>query len=230
MLYYDTFGGTLKVSLKHVLEEEIHWSRTAPPAPECAVLEGETKADVVIVGAGLTGLRTAVTLAQAGTDTVVIDAQKIGFGASGRSGGQCNPIWRATPDDLRLQYDANQGDRLIQATLTAADDLFDDIRQYQIDREAEQNDWIQAAHTHKARTGLENLHAAWAAEGADIAVLPKDEAHRRIGSAAYDFALCHGKGGFVHPLGLTRGFAKAAQKAGARLFEQTPATGLSKQE
>ncbi|MFK7835971.1 MAG: NAD(P)/FAD-dependent oxidoreductase [Sulfitobacter sp.] len=212
-----------------MINEEIHWHRTAPAAPTCDRLDGDTKADVVIVGAGLTGLRTAITLAEAGTDTIVIDAEKIGFGSSGRSGGQCNPIWRATPDDLRKKFGAEQGDRLIQTTLTAADDLFDDIRRYAIDCGAEQNGWIQAAHTQNAALGLERLRAGWASVGAPITELSKAETHQGVGSDAYDFALHHAKGGFVQPMALTRGFAKTAQAAGARLFERAPATGIKKQ-
>ena len=209
--------------------EAVHWDRTAPAAPACETLDADIKADVAIVGAGLTGLRTAISLAEAGTNTVVIDAQQIGYGSSGRSGGQCNPIWRATPDDLRRKFGAAQGDLLIQTTLTAADDLFDDIRRYDVDCEAEQNGWIQAAHTGKAARGLEQLHNAWAAEGADITVLSKDDTHSAVGSDAYDFALRHGKGGFVQPLGLTRGYARAALEAGARLFDNAPATKVERQ-
>lgn len=211
-----------------MIRQAIHWDRTAPPAPDCPALAGDTTADVVIVGAGLTGLRAAITLAESGVDTVVIDAQKIGFGASGRSGGQCNPIWRATPADLRAKYGAAQGDRLIQTTLTAADALFDDIRHYDIACEAEQNGWLQVAHTRKAWAGLERLHAGWVAEGAPIAALSRAETHQAVGTQAYDFALLHAKGGFVQPLALTRGFARAALAAGARLFEQAPATDIKR--
>ncbi|MEM9585112.1 MAG: FAD-binding oxidoreductase [Pseudomonadota bacterium] len=212
-----------------MIPEQIHWDRTAPSAPVCARIEGDLSVDVVIVGAGLTGLRTAIGLAEAGADTAVIDAQRIGYGASGRSGGQCNPIWRATPDMLRKRLGAEQGDRLIQTTLTAADDLFDDIRRYQVDCEAEQNGWLQTAHTAKAAKGLEELHRTWTKEGAAIEVLSQAEAHAAVGSDAYDYALCHAKGGFVQPLGLTRGYARAALRAGARLFDDAPATQITRQ-
>ncbi len=213
---------------ERVTREEIHWDRTAPKPPQCETLNEDIRVDVVVVGAGLTGLRAAISLAEAGTDTAVIDAQKIGYGSSGRSGGQCNPIWRATPDALREKFGAEQGDRLIQTTLTAGDDLFDDIRRYDVECEAEQNGWLQAAHTKAARKGLETLHSAWAAEGAEIAVLSKNDAHSAVGSGAYDFALYHAKGGFVQPLGLTRGYARAAQKAGARLFDKAPAQSITR--
>jgi len=210
------------------MKHEIHWHRTAPPPPGCDVLDGDQSFDVVIVGAGLTGLRTAISLAEAGVATAVIDAQQIAFGSSGRSGGQCNPIWRSTPDALRAKFGAAQGARLVQATLTCADDLFDDIRRYKVDCGAEQNGWVQAAHTRKAAEGLQQLHAAWADAGAQIEVLSRDQTQAAVGSDAYDFALFHEKGGCVHPLGLTRGYAKAAQSLGARLFENAPATAITR--
>ena len=206
--------------------EDILWHRTAPPAPVCERVEGPVDTDVLIVGAGLTGLRTAVTLAEAGTRTAVIDARQIGHGASGRSGGQCNPIWRATPDDLTRKFGAEQADRLIEATLTSADDLFDDIRRFEIECGAEQNGWLQAAHTRKAADGLERLRAAWCAVGARIEAVPAEQVHAAIGSSAYDFALRHARGGFVQPLALTRGFARKAQSSGARLFGDSPATAM----
>ncbi|MEN8950832.1 NAD(P)/FAD-dependent oxidoreductase [Planktotalea arctica] len=206
-----------------MIPEGIHWHRTAPPPPACARVESDLTADVVIVGAGLTGLRTAITLAEAGVDTTVLDAEKIGFGSSGRSGGQCNPIWRATPDDLCNKFGAAQAERLIRTTLTSADDLFDDIRRYDVACEAEQNGWIQAAHTRNAADGLKRLHEAWAGAGADITINSKAKTHAAVGSNAYDFSLHHAKGGFVQPMALTRGYASAAQAAGARLYEEAPA-------
>ena len=210
-----------------MIPEGIHWHRTAPPPPDCDTLQSETTADVVIVGAGLTGLRTAITLAEAGVDTAVLDAERIGFGASGRSGGQCNPIWRATPDDLRRKFGHEQAERLITTTLASADALFDDIKRYKIECGAEQNGWIQAAHTRKNADDLRQLQASWAQVGADIKVLSQSQTCAAVGSDAYDFALSHAKGGFVQPMALTRGYARTAKAAGARLYEQAPAQSIS---
>lgn len=212
-----------------MIPESIYWHRTAPTPPSCERIESDLNADVVIVGAGLTGLRTAITLAEAGVDTAVLDAEKIGFGASGRSGGQCNPIWRATPEELRNKFGGAQAERLVRTTLTAADDLFDDIRRYDVNCDAEQNGWIQAAHTRNAADGLKRLHAAWAEVGAGIATRSKAETHAAVGSNAYGFSLYHAKGGFVQPLALTRGYAKAAKAVGARLFEEAPALSVEQQ-
>lgn len=206
------------------------WSQTAPPAPAVETVTQDMAFDVVIVGAGLTGLRTAVGLAEAGTSVAVIDAHRIGYGASGRSGGQCNPIWRATPDDLTAAYGHSQAGKLIDATLSSADDLFQDIARLKIDCGAEQNGWFQTAHTKRKAAGMKALGDAWRAVGADIEDVHGPDVQAGTGSPDYDFALRHAKGGFVQPLALTRGYARAAQQNGARLFEASPAQSMDRKD
>ncbi|WP_372801100.1 NAD(P)/FAD-dependent oxidoreductase [Paracoccus seriniphilus] len=209
-------------------KDQALWSVTAPAAVQTDVLDGDCSFDVVIVGGGLTGLRAAITLAEAGSSVAVMDSRHIGYGASGRSGGQCNPIWRATPEELAAKYGQAQAERLVRTTLSCADDLFDDIRRFGIDCGAEQNGWYQAAHTRKAAAGLRRLGAAWQKAGAPIDVVKAPDLHERIGSKAYDFALRHEKGGFVQPLALTRGFAHRAKSLGVRLFENAPARQMER--
>lgn len=209
-------------STRPASNEEIHWLRTAATAPSTLELEEDIAADYVIVGGGLTGTRTALGLAESGAAVVLLEAKTIGWGASGRSGGQCNPMWRATPEDLARRLGNACAERLVSATLTCADDLFADIRRYGIDCDAEQNGWVQAAHSKSAALSMQKLGEAWNAAGADIAFLNGQEIARRSGSDAYDFALFHKSGGHVHPLSLTRGFANAAAGFGAQLYENAP--------
>ena len=116
----------------------------------------------------------------------------------------------------------------MRATLTAADDLFDDVRRLGIDCGAERNGWIQAAHTPGAARGLRALGDAWRAAGADIGTLAGSEPHAASGSGDYEFALAHADGGRVQPLALTRGFAAAARALGARIHEGTPALAMER--
>lgn len=198
--------------------QEIHWSVTANEAPECLSLQADIEADVVIVGGGLTGCRTALGLAEAGLSVVLLEANQIGWGASGRSGGQCNPVWRQTPDELAQRFGDARAEILVNTTLSAADDLFRDIEHFGVQCDAVQKGWVQAAHTRKSQRSLEHLHAGWTAAGAQIDRYEGQQVEALSGSPAYSFALFHKAGGHVHPLSLTRGYARAAQALGARVF------------
>ena len=210
-------------------EKDIHWHKTAGPGPECQPLQDHVEADVVIVGGGLTGTRTALGLAEAGLRVVLLEAQQISYGASGRSGGQCNPIWRATPDDLANRLGGPCADRLVEATLGCADALFADIERYGIRCDHEQNGWVQAAHSKTSARGLERLAKGWTDVGADITMHDRAETERLTGSQAYGFSLFHKRGGFVQPLSLTRGFAHTAIRFGAQLYDHSPATSMTRE-
>jgi len=210
------------------VKEEIHWTTTAGTAPQLSPLAGSLKVDVLVVGGGLTGCRTALGLSEAGTSVALVDAQDVGWGASGRSGGQCNPMWRKTPDALREKFGTAQADRLIQTTLSSADNLFADIAKFDVNCDAVQAGWMQCAHTRKSITDMRALGHAWAAEGADIEVLEGSEVKKASGSPAYTWALRHAAGGNVQPLSLTRGYADAALARGAQMFCNTPVTKLER--
>lgn len=210
------------------IKEEIHWITTASAAPDVHKQQGALSVDVLVVGGGLTGCRTALGLADSGTSVAVVDAEDIGWGASGRSGGQCNPIWRSTPDELRQMLGAKHGDNLVRTTLTAGDDLFSDIRTFGADCDAVQAGWVQAAHTRKAIRNMSALGKAWSDAGADISELEGEAVQIASGSPAYSWALKHAAAGHVQPLSLTRGFARAAIARGAQMFKQSPVSGLER--
>ena len=88
------------------------WSATAPAAPATAALEGETRADVAIVGGGFTGLSCALAAALGGARVVVLEAGPIGYGASGRNNGQVIPtLSRLDPDDVPGRIPAGAASR-----------------------------------------------------------------------------------------------------------------------
>lgn len=211
-------------------KEEIHWSTTAGKAPDTQVLKAKLNVDILVVGGGLTGCRTALGLAESGASVALVDSQDVGWGASGRSGGQCNPIWRKTPAQLRDLFGAQFGENIINTTLTCARDLFHDIKTYDVDCDAVQAGWVQAAHTRKAITGMSALGKAWRDAGADIVQLEGAEVEKASGSPAYRWALKHAAGGHVQPLSLTRGYARAAIARGAQMFRQTPVENLERKD
>jgi len=219
-----------KQYLSFVIRNKLEYPVTATDAPQLKELDGTLSVDVLVVGGGLTGCRTALGLADKGVSVALVDSKDVGWGASGRSGGQCNPIWRKTPDDIRTMFGTAQGDNLINTTLKSADDLFADIRTYDVDCDAVQAGWVQAAHTRKAITDMRRLGKAWSAAGADITEIEGDAVQAASGSPAYRWALKHSAGGHVQPLSLTRGYAKAAIARSAQMFRNTPVTKLQRSD
>lgn len=206
----------------------IHWQRTAGQAPTCETLSDHIDCDFVVVGGGLTGTRTALGLAETGARVVLLEAKDIGWGASGRSGGQCNPIWRATPDQLATRFGDACATRLVETTMASADALFADIAKYDVDCDSVQNGWVQAAHSKSAQRSLEKLANAWNAAGANIAFQDRATTTAKSGSEAYGFSLFHPNGGHVQPLSLTRGYARAAARFGATLYSNSPVVGMAR--
>ncbi len=123
------------------------WVHTAAAIDPCPPLTDDVDCDVTIVGAGFTGLRAALALAEAGSRVVVIDAGDVGWGASGRNGGQVNPMLPFNgPDQLHKLLGPSYFERLTQASLNSADELFALIRRYQIDCDARQHGWLRVDH------------------------------------------------------------------------------------
>src|SRR5579862_7115799 len=87
------------------------WAATAPPAPSLPRLTGSITTEVAVIGAGYTGLSTALHLATAGIEGVVIDRHEPGWGASGRNGGQVLPGLRYQRAELRQKFGPELGDR-----------------------------------------------------------------------------------------------------------------------
>src|SRR5260221_13221700 len=89
------------------------WAATAAePAFEPPSLEGEARADVVVIGGGFTGVSTALHLAERGISVVLLEAAEIGWGASGRNGGQVIPGLKSDPDEIEAALGPDRGARL----------------------------------------------------------------------------------------------------------------------
>lgn len=123
------------------------WAATAAPAPDTPALDASASCDVAIVGAGFTGLSTALHLAERGVNVRVIDGAQPGWGASGRNGGQVIPGLKYDPDELVRRFGDEAGEQLAAVVGGAADTVFDLIARYAIDCDARRHGWIQPAPT-----------------------------------------------------------------------------------
>ncbi|QPC42891.1 FAD-binding oxidoreductase [Kaustia mangrovi] len=208
--------------------EETLWYATAAPPADTAPLQGTVRADVCVVGGGYTGLTTALELARAGVRTVLLEAQEIGFGGSGRNAGHCTPTFtHYSLAELSGVLGEPWAQRLIARQTQANRRVADMVARYDIDCEWQQNGYVMAAHTPTALPGLEAKMAEYNAVGADTRMLDRAEAEAMTGSPRFHGAWFHAEGGHLNPLGYARGLARAVMAEGGIVHTGSPVRGVT---
>ena len=204
-----------------------YYAATANPAPSHAALTGEVDADLVVVGGGCTGLSAALEAAERGLSVVLLEGGRIGWGASGRNGGQMIPGLRKGAAELVQAYGPERARALFDLALEARS-----LVEARIDRHAIACDFKPAGHL-LAAVKPSDLRAM--DEEADclrqVMAYPHAERLsmeqvRGQVAAPYLGGLLDRRGGHMHPLNYTLGLADAAQAAGVVLHERSPAVGL----
>lgn len=210
------------------------WAATAPPAPPTVPLEGDARCGVAVVGGGFTGLSAALHLALAGVPVTVLEAAEIGWGASGRNNGQVIPtLSRLDPDQIVAAVapehgGREKGEQLVALIRDSAALTFDLIRRHDIAAEAVQNGWIQPAHRESRLRLSESRVEQWGRRGAPVRMYSRAEMASLTGTDHWHGGWGNATGGRINPLGLARGLAAAAQRAGAMLHTASPVTGIEK--
>jgi glycine/D-amino acid oxidase-like deaminating enzyme len=206
------------------------WRASSPDAPVLAPLEGRVDVEVVIVGAGFTGLSAALHLAKFGISVAVVEAQEVGFGGSGRNVGLANAgVW-LEPDQLDKTIGAEAGSVMYKALAAAPDFVYGLIQEYDIQCEPVRNGTLHAG---VGKTGLAQLQRRYEQmkkRGAPVQLLDAAEAQARIGSSKFNSALFDPRAGTIQPLAYARGLAHAALKEGAKLFDQSPVSKIEPAE
>lgn len=196
--------------------------------PTYPKLDGSRQADIVIVGGGYTGLSAAYYLAQQGIDVVLLDEARFGDGASGRNGGQLNTGQRSWAEDLEQQYGFDRAKALFDLAEEAKHHLLGFAVQHQIDI-----DYVpgQISVAHKPRyEKLYQAHAELIASRYNyphLRYIDRAEVIEKLGSQRYYGGTYDSGTGHIHPLKLLVGMAKAAHQAGAKLYENSKATGIN---
>ncbi|MBT6138734.1 MAG: FAD-binding oxidoreductase [Rhodospirillaceae bacterium] len=208
------------------------WYETAPEAPVTETLVGEAKAEVAVVGGGYLGLSAALHLAEAGVDVALLEADEAGFGASGRNAGFVVPnlLTGLDPKLMREALGTERGDLLCRTLGEGGDLIFDLIRRHNIDCEGRQSGWIQPLHTPAKQEWLEDRVEQWRALGRPVEALSADQANQETGATSYHGAFLDPTGGHVNPLGLVRGYAKAAIEQGARIYTSSRVQSMERAE
>lgn len=207
-----------------------YYAATSHATPDAAPLAGEARADVCIIGGGYSGLSAALHLARAGVRVVLVEQALLGWGASGRNGGQIHVGMRRGQDWLERQV----GREDAMALWTLAQDGRDHV------------DWLietldidcdfrpgylhvdhKRAYVDHSRRMVDLLRDRY--DYPHIRFVDEAEVRQRVGSDGYYGGTLDARGGHLHPLNFALGIARGARAAGAVLHERTPVTGVVRQ-
>ena len=204
------------------------WAAVTPAGPDLPELTGAQTADVVVIGAGFTGLSTALHLREAGVDVAIVEAMEPGWGASGRNNGQVIPtLSRPDPEDIIARHGA-AGERFVALLRDSASTLFDVARRYDIAAEHEQTGWVQPVHSPGRIKIAERRMRQWSKFGAPVELLSREQAKDMLGSDAWFGGFWNKSGGHINPLALSRGLAHVVLQKGGRIYARSPATSFER--
>jgi gamma-glutamylputrescine oxidase len=209
------------------LNQQSYYEASAQRPAPCPPLQGTVQADVVVVGGGFAGLSAALELSARGLSVVLLEADRIGSGASGRNGGQAIVGYASGQGPFEEQLGAADARRAWDLSLQAVDLIEQRVATHGIACDWQRGYTYVADSAKKARALREEcddhtllgVPCTWA-EGADVA--------RFIDSPRYVAAFHEQRSGHLHPLKYALGLAQAALAAGVRIFEQSPVTGLQR--
>lgn len=201
---------------------------TAEPGPAAPPLDRDVRADVAVVGGGITGLSTALHLAERGAHVVLLEAEEPGFGASGRNGGQVNPGLKRDPDLVERDFGPDLGGRMNALAGSAPEFVFGLVKRLGIRCDARQNGTLRAAVGGKFVGKLHATAEQLARRGAPVEVLEGVALERATGTRRYAAALLDRRGGDLNPLAYSRGLARAAIAAGAAVHGRSRVTRLTR--
>jgi gamma-glutamylputrescine oxidase len=194
---------------------------------ETAALAGDIVVDVAVVGGGLTGISAALHLAERGFSVALLEAQEIGWGASGRNGGQVLPGFACGEEKMAALAGAGPAKAMWDMSVEGVAMIGERIAAHGIGCDYRPG-YLYAAIKPRQVRELEAMQAGFARLGAPVGELLTDGAlRRRLDSPRYLAALTDPLAGHLHPLNYTLGLAAAAQAAGAKIYTRTRVTHLA---
>ena len=205
------------------------WAATAAPQAPALKLADDIISDFCVIGAGYAGLSTALHIAKAGGQVIVLEAREPGWGGSGRNGGQVIPGLKYDPDDMIATYGEEKGKKLLRFAATTADKVFNLIEAYKMDVPHVRAGWIQAAHSDDGLALAKSRVAQWSKHGVEARLLSKEETADRLGTSSYEGGWLDPRGGAIQPLSYARGLARAAIGEGAKIYGQSPVMAITRE-
>lgn len=206
-----------------------YYAATANDRTRHPSLVGEVTADVCVIGGGFTGLSAALHLAEGGYDVVLLEGERLGWGASGRNGGQICTAYNKSMAEIEALVGKDGARAMWQVELDSKQMIRDRVARHGIDCDLTWG-YLHAASKPSHMPDLAETRDEWAAYGyTDTAMLDKGELEQRLGSKIYHGALWEGNAGHVHTLNYALGLGRAAAEAGVRIFEESRVVALEKQ-
>ncbi|WP_165672800.1 NAD(P)/FAD-dependent oxidoreductase [Metapseudomonas otitidis] len=209
--------------MTHTPYPQSYYAASANPVPARPELEGETQTDVCIIGAGYTGLSTALFLLENGFKVTIVEAAKVGFGASGRNGGQIVNSYSRDIDVIERTVGPKQAQLLGQMAFEGGRIIRERIAKYDIKCDLKDGG-VFAAFTAKQMGHLESQKKLWERYGhTQLELLDAKRIREVVTSENYIGGMLDMSGGHIHPLNLALGEAAAVESLGGVIHEQSPA-------
>ena len=205
------------------------WHSTASELVGHTQLAETITADLVIIGGGFTGCSAALHAAEAGAKVVLLEAQVVGHGASGRNSGYVNAGLWTPPDDVEALLGREAGERLNMALTGSPKLVLELIRKHGIACDAAHVGSLHLAHSARGLRDLERRLGQQQKRQVPVVLLDAAETERRTGTAAYRGALYDPRAVIIQPYSYCRGLARAAVKAGAVIYEASRVTAVRRE-
>ncbi|MGC3872205.1 NAD(P)/FAD-dependent oxidoreductase [Halomonas sp. GXIMD04776] len=206
------------------------WYDTSPePALHLETLEGDHTTEVAVIGGGITGLSTALHLAEAGVSVTLLEAGDIPSGGSGLNVGLVNAGLWIPPDDILETLGPEDGERVNKILGGAPAEVFKLIDRHHIDCDATRTGTLHLAHNDKGAQDLERRFEQFQQRGAPVELLEDEACRQRIGTQRIRRALLDKRAGTLNPTAYTRGLARAAATAGVRLHTHSAVTAIERE-
>lgn len=206
-----------------------YYAATANWQTDYPKLVGEHRCDVAVVGAGFTGVSAALHLAERGYDVALIEANRVGWGASGRNGGQLiDGIVEVDKIGLIGKRFGNEAAEVVRKIgVDSRDVVLEKIKRYSINCDLKFG-FLDVA---LSQGDLDYFQSEIARKNANqyphkMELVSKEDMHTVIGSDRYIGGMVHHGNGHLHPLNLCIGEARAAEERGTRIFEQSKVTRI----
>ena len=205
------------------------WEATANPARAFPVLSGESQADVVIIGAGYTGLSAAHHVAKSGLSPVVLEANRPGWGASGRNGGVITAKFRLSFREIDAAHGRAMARRMYEIAHEATDMVEELVSELGIaGANLTRTGQVKAAHNEATlRAAIDE--ADWMTRemgSAAVRILDKDGVREETGSDVFVGGVLNPGSGGIHPLNYLRGLADGLAGRGVPIFQESPVAKL----